>query len=118
MKDKKPKKEVPQLDISFIIEDDWRELISEWISYRKEIKKPCTQRIVNSSYSMLKRLSGGDIEIAYLIVEQSETGGYQGLFPLKQDYGRKFNQTGSDKQQQYQEQFVSTLQRKMGEGNN
>ena len=115
MKDKKSKKETPQLDVSFITDEDWRSLINEWIAYRREIKKPCTQRILNSSFNMLKRLSGGDIERAYLIVEQSETGGYQGLFPLKQEYGRKLNQACPDKQQQYQEQFASTLARKMGE---
>lgn len=115
MKDKKPKKEVPLLNFDFIVEDDWRHLIMEWSDYHVEIKKPYKQRGIQAAYSLLKRLSNNNIEQAYLIIEQSEACNYQGLFPLKQEYGRQFNQASTDKQKQYQEQLFGTLARKMGE---
>ena len=94
MKEKKPKKEIPQLDLSFIVQDDWRTLMNEWVQYHLEIKKPYkSQRGIMACYSHLVRLSGGNIETAYLIVEQSEANNYQGLFQLKEDYGRNNNQS-------------------------
>ena len=116
MKDKKPKKEVPQLDFDFIQEDDWKHLMMEWSEYHKDdIKKPYKQRGIQAAYSLLKRLSSNNIEMAYLIVEQSEACNYQGLFPLKQEYGRQFNQASTDKQSKYKEEFFGTIARKMGE---
>lgn len=94
MKEKKPKKEIPQLDLSFIKQDDWRKLMDEWVAYHIEIGHPYkSKRGLMACYSHLVRLSGGIIETAYLIVEQSEANNYQGLFPLKQDYGRNNNQS-------------------------
>ena len=86
----KPKKEVPQLDLSFIKQDDWRKLMNEWVQYHVEIGHPYkSKRGIMACYSHLVRLSGGIIETAYLIVEQSEANNYQGLFPLKQEYGKQ-----------------------------
>ena len=118
MKEKKPKSEVRQLDLNFIAEDDWRSLLEEWIAYRLEIKKPCTQRIVISSYNLLKRLSMNNIETAYLIVEQSEACGYQGIFPLKENYGARINRESTERRSNYQSEFADTIQRKMGGGDN
>ena len=114
----KPKKEPTSLDLNFIVEDDWRSLLEEWIAYRLEIKKPCTQRIVTSSYNVLKRLSMNNIETAYLIVEQSEACGYQGLFPLKENYGARINRESTERRINYQSEFADTIQRKMGGGDN
>src|SRR5574344_765984 len=88
----KTKKEIPKLDLSFIVQDDWRELMNEWVQYHNEINKPYkSQRGLMACYSHLVRLSGGNIETAYLIIEQSEANNYQGLFELK-DNGRNNNQ--------------------------
>ena len=100
------------LDFSFIEDEDWRKLIEDWSLYHIEIKKPYKQRGIQSCYSLLRRISGGNIELAYLIVEQSEGNGWQGLFPLKQ-YGQRNNQTSINKQQ-YQQDFFDAVARKMG----
>ena len=93
----KPKKEVPQLDLSFIKQDDWRKLMNEWVQYHVEIGHPYkSKRGIMACYSHLVRLSGGNIETAYLIVEQSEANNYQGLFPLKQEYGKQGNYQGGN----------------------
>ena len=113
MKEKKSKKQVPRIDLSFIIDDDWRELMNEWVEYHLEIKHPYTQRGIMACYSRLIRLSGGNIESAYLIVEQSEANNYQGLFPLKESYGQRNNQTSINKQQ-YQQDVFDAIARKMG----
>ena len=92
----KPKKEVPQVDLSFVEQDDWRELLKEWYDYHIEIKKPYKQRGIQAAYSLLVRLSHGNIETAYRIVEQSEGNCWQGLFELKNEYGKQGNYQGGN----------------------
>lgn len=82
-------------DLYFVKEDfsakNFKSTWSEWINYRKKIKKPV--RTVSAARIQLKRLhewTGGDPEKAVRIVENSIANGWQGLFdPNKNKDGFK-----------------------------
>lgn len=57
----------------------------DYLSMRKAIKKPMTDRAIELSMSKLSKLSGNDNDLAVAILEQSVMNSWQGLFPLKQD---------------------------------
>ena len=56
---------------------------SDYVSMRKQIKKPLTDRAVELAIKKLDDLSGGDNDKAIQIIEQSVMNSWQGLFPLK-----------------------------------
>lgn len=55
--------------------------MTEWIDYRKEIKKPLTVSTVKRQIAFLKKFQKDHIAI----IEQSITNGWRGLFPIKQN---------------------------------
>lgn len=81
-------------DLSYV-RDDFRATMESWISYKREIKNSYrSDRSVQLCYNSLMKLSGADPERARLIVEQSISNGWKGLFELKQTtYGREDKQT-------------------------
>jgi len=70
-------------DFSFV-EESFREVFYEWLQYKRERKeKYKSQRSLKLCYDKLKRLSNGDAATARLIVEESMSNNYAGLFELK-----------------------------------
>ena len=56
--------------------------ITDFVKYRKEIKKPLTDKGIELTIKRLNKLSGGDNDKAIRIIEQSISQGWQGLFEL------------------------------------
>lgn len=64
---------------------DLNKAFSDYVSMRKQIKKPMTDHAVDLAKKKLKDLSGDNKETAIKIIEQSIMGSWQGLFPLRQE---------------------------------
>lgn len=62
---------------------------SDFVAMRKKIRKPMSDRAVELAIDKLDILSGGDVDLAIKIINQSIMNSYQGLFPLKEDTGGK-----------------------------
>lgn len=61
-------------------------VMRKWLEYRKQIKKPYKSPIaIEECYKRLEKLSGGSVDLAEKVVNQSIAGQWQGLFELKQD---------------------------------
>lgn len=58
------------------------EALKEYIKFRKQIKKPMTERAIQLAVKKLNSMSP-DIDEQVAIIEQSLVNGWQGLFPLK-----------------------------------
>lgn len=101
---KKPKKEKAVFDLSFVA-DEFKDLFDRWLAYRNAVlKRPFkTQKGVEGSYNELIKLSGGNLQRAEEIVNQSIEREYQGLFPVRaqrvsetpkrSDEGMNYNET-------------------------
>lgn len=72
-----------ELDLSFV-EPSFQPIMADWLAYKSERGQTYQQSGAKSCYSHLLNLSGGDVDIARRIVEQSIANNYAGLFPLKQ----------------------------------
>lgn len=57
----------------------WAEAWSDWIAFRKEIKKPLTPTSVKKQAKFLHAMAEED---AIACLEQSMRNGWQGLFPV------------------------------------
>ena len=65
-------------------EKEWDEVLKPWLEYKKERKQTYkSQRALKALKTKLINLSGGDLETARLIIEQSMANNYAGLFELK-----------------------------------
>ena len=60
----------------------------EYIRFRKQIKKPMTDRAIQLAVGKLQKMSD-DVEEQIAIINQSIMNGWSGLFPLNQDKGNK-----------------------------
>lgn len=77
------------IDLSFLSESFLKETFERFLAYRKEIKKPYkSQMSVEQAFSELQKLSGGVLETAEAIVNQSIANGWQGIFPLTNEKQR------------------------------
>lgn len=75
-----------EIDLSFLADSFLKEAFERFLAYRKEIKKPYrSQMSVEQAFNELQKLSGGVLETAEAIVNQSIANGWQGLFPLKEE---------------------------------
>lgn len=62
------------------LEKPWRELVQEWVTYRREIGSPIRGRLaIGKFYDRLHQLSGGDPSIARQIINRSMANGYKGI---------------------------------------
>lgn len=61
------------------------EAFKEYVSMRKQIKAPMTDRAITLAMKKLEELSGGDNDKAVKIVNQSVMNSWKGLFPLKEE---------------------------------
>lgn len=57
---------------------------SDYVDYRKKIKKPMTDKAIELAIEKLNELSQGDNDKAIQIINQSIMQGWQGLFELKE----------------------------------
>lgn len=65
-----------------IPEDDWREIVSEFLDYKCDIKAPLKcQRSLNAFLTNLKRDSGGSIERAKAFLSKAISKGWQSYHP-------------------------------------
>ena len=71
--------EDPELDKTF----------SDYVSMRKQIKKPMSDRAIELAKGKLETLSGGDRDKSIAILNQSIMNSWQGLFELKQEAKNK-----------------------------
>lgn len=69
-------------------DEELEEAFRGYIDFRREIKKPMTDRAIDLAMMELNNLSGGDSRKAILILNQSVVNGWQGLFPLKGNESR------------------------------
>ena len=84
------RKKKKDLNLSFLEGSFLNETFKRFLSYRKEIKKPYrSQMSVEQAFNELQKLSGGSLETAEAIVNQSIANGWQGLFPLKTENRNK-----------------------------
>jgi len=90
----KSKKEKKDFDLSFIESDNFRELFSEWLDYRKTLKKEYkSQKQVEIAFGNLLKKGNSDFETCKTVVYESIGNGYQGLFELKKtNYGKRQEQ--------------------------
>jgi hypothetical protein len=65
------------------------EAIEKWLAYKKEKKQKYTPIGLKGCIEKLERLSGGDRDIAMMIVDESISNGWSGLFPLKNNPKRE-----------------------------
>lgn len=84
--------------------DDARlnDAMKEYVSFRKQIKSPMTERAIKLAMNNLEKLSGGDIDIMVQIIDQSIMNGWKGLFALKNE-GRQQSGKKQDTGQFYDE---------------
>lgn len=62
------------------LEKPWRELVQEWVTYRREIGSPIRGRLaIGKFYDRLYQLSGGDPSTARQIINRSMANGYKGI---------------------------------------
>lgn len=77
-------KEKEQMDLSFIDNKLFLDLVNKWLLYRKEIKKPYkSNESIKQFYYKLMKLSNNDIATATEIINNSIANEYQGIFALK-----------------------------------
>lgn len=80
----KNEKQNPKEEIYRFTENErLRESLLDWLEERKvNSKKTITSRLVKRNLTDLKKLSGGDEELAIQIVEKTIARGWAGFFPL------------------------------------
>lgn len=80
------KKDKKEFDFSFC-DVEFLPVLTDWLDYRKKINKPFeVQESIEGQYRKILKLSGNDVKIAALVVEQTISEGWQGLFALKDEY--------------------------------
>lgn len=84
-----------KFDLSYI-DDAFREPFFRWLEYKRSDQsfKYRSEKSIKTCYNSLIKLSGNDSLNAMLIVEQSITNGWKGLFNLKQNNYATDNNNG------------------------
>lgn len=65
------------------VSPDYKEIFMDWLGYKKERGEAYKPRGVKAFYSKLLNLSGNSPEKARLIIEQSMSNNYAGIFQLR-----------------------------------
>lgn len=79
-----------ELDLYFV-EEEYKDIFIYWLNYKRERGQSYKQTGAEACYRKLLALSGGDKQMMIAIIEQSTSNNYQGLFPLKDNGNRNFN---------------------------
>ena len=84
---KEKEKKVPHLDTESIlqtIEPPWREAMRTWLEYKRLRKESYKSEIgIRKCLTMLRNLSGNNLQTATAIIDQSIANNWAGLFELK-----------------------------------
>ena len=76
-----------ELDLS-VIPQEWMPTVKTWLDYKKARKESYVQAGINAFFTKLKNLSGGNIQVAGAIIEQSMANNWAGIFALKESKPR------------------------------
>ena len=100
----KEKSSLSEILESVVPDDRLKKAFREFIEMREKIKSPLTENALRLAIKKASDLSGGDIETAVAVVEQSVLNDWKGLYALKQptgqnndwfaDYYQKYGQEG------------------------
>ncbi len=78
-------------DLSFV-QQDFLEVFQCWLEYKKERRESYkTEASLQACYKKILKLSGGNVEKAHKIIENSMANNWAGLFELKDSPGRSNN---------------------------
>jgi hypothetical protein len=76
-------------DVDFECEEEYKPILQEWFTYKREKKQAYTAAGRPKIYKKLVQLSGDNISIAQKIVDQSISAPWSGLFPLVEESQKK-----------------------------
>ena len=66
--------------------DDFTEVVEAWLAYKKEKKQTYkSERSIKALCTKIKELSGGDVNTAGKVIDQSMANNWAGLFELKHE---------------------------------
>ena len=102
---KKPSRNV--LDLR-IVRTDMQPVVEKWLRYKREKGQSYKPTGFSTFVNKLMKLSGGNVETAKLIIEESIANNWAGIFPLKNNAARMpigFVQTDNNKDK-YKEQTI------------
>ena len=83
--DEERNKEIKKINKYYPGDENLDKAFSDYVSMRKQIKKPMSDRAVELAMKKLDDLSAGDKDTAIAILNQSIMNSWQGLFELKRD---------------------------------
>lgn len=101
------KKKKTTLDMS-IVRADMQPLVEKWLRYKREKGQSYKPTGFSTFVNKLMKLSGGNVETAKQIIEESIANNWAGIFPLKNNAARMpigFVQTDNNKDK-YKEQTI------------
>lgn len=101
------KKKKPTLDMS-VVRADMQPLVEKWLRYKREKGQSYKPTGFSTFVNKLMKLSGGNVETAKQIIEESIANNWAGIFPLKNNAARMpigFVQTDNNKDK-YKEQTI------------
>ena len=78
-------KEIKKKEYIYYDDPDLNKAFADYVSMRKQIKKPMSDRAIDLAKGKLDSLSNGDRDTAIAVLNQSIMNSWQGLFELKQD---------------------------------
>lgn len=67
-----------------------------WLLMRRKMKGGITDHAIELGKAELKKLSGGDSDLAIQIINQSILNSWKGFFPLKQEHGKQIRKCQPD----------------------
>ena len=88
-KEKEKPKDATDEFIETSVEEDFKPIIREWCSYKREKRQSYKPTGLKACYAKLLKLSNGNPNTAQQIIEQSMANNWAGLFALKNNYARK-----------------------------
>lgn len=92
-------------------DEELNQAFLDYVSMRKEIKRPLTERAAKMAMTKLQNLSGGDNDLAIQILEQSIFNCWLGVFPLREERKTRFFGNQENHPQPKQEKFERLMQR-------
>ena len=84
-------KEKTKIDLSFIENENYKNLVKDWLDYKKQKKSNYTQKGIEFFYKRLLNLSNNSYDLAVKIIENSIANNYSGIFELKKNNYTKNN---------------------------
>lgn len=70
------------------VPDELKESVEAFVEMRKRIKAPMTDRALSMMLKKLNTMSGGDMDRARAILDQSTIHDWKGIYPLKEERSR------------------------------